>query len=125
METRKRVQGLEHPDRLTSMDDLALAFLNQGRWKEAEELGVQAMETRKRVQGLEHPDTLTSMENLAFNFWRQHQRNQAIQMMTEVAQLHREVIGSDHHSTRDSIRVLQEWQDEMEQSHVCDGQEIK
>ena len=52
METRKRVLGLEHPDTLTSMANLALTYENQGRWKEAEKLGMQAMETRKRVLGL-------------------------------------------------------------------------
>jgi len=30
------------------MGNLALTYRNQGRWKEAEELGVEVMETRKR-----------------------------------------------------------------------------
>ena len=30
--------GKEHPDTLTSMANLASIFVNQGRWKEAEEL---------------------------------------------------------------------------------------
>jgi hypothetical protein len=51
------VQGEEHPDTLTSMGNLTSTYRNQGRWKEAEELDVQAMETRKRVLGEEHPDT--------------------------------------------------------------------
>ena len=110
----KKVLGLEHPATLISMNNLALAFSDQGRWKEAEELGVQVMETRKRVLGLDHPNTLTSMNNLASNFWKQDQRNQAIQLMTEVVQLSREVIGSDHYITKTCIRTLQEWQDEIE-----------
>ena len=60
-----RVLGLEHPDTLTSMANLASTFSNQSRWKEAEELFVQVMETSSRVLGLEHPSTLTSMANLA------------------------------------------------------------
>jgi len=46
------------------MNNLALTFADQGRWKEAEELGVQVVETSKRVQGEEHPDTLTNISNL-------------------------------------------------------------
>jgi hypothetical protein len=68
METSARVLGPEHPDTLTSMSNLASTYRNQGRWKEAESLGVQVMERRKRVLGLEHPSTLTSMANLAFTW---------------------------------------------------------
>ena len=46
---------------MTSMASLALPYLKQGRWKEAEELLMQVMEARKRVLGQEHPDTLTSI----------------------------------------------------------------
>jgi pentatricopeptide repeat protein len=65
METRKRVLGLEHPDTLISMNDLASTYGKKGRWDEAEELFVQVMETHKRVLGPEHPRTLTSMNNLS------------------------------------------------------------
>ena len=65
METGKSVLGQLHPPTFTSMANLVLTYRNQGRWKEAEELGVQVMETRKRVLGQEHPDTLASMANLA------------------------------------------------------------
>ena len=36
-----RVLKEEHADMLTSMNNLALTFMNQGRWKEAEELFLQ------------------------------------------------------------------------------------
>jgi hypothetical protein len=41
METFKRELGVEHPDMLTSMGNLASTYGDQGRWKEAEELEVQ------------------------------------------------------------------------------------
>ena len=68
VDTRKKVLSQEHPDTLTSIADLAVTFLEQGRWKEAEE---QVMETRKRALGQEHPDILTSMANLAVVFFEQ------------------------------------------------------
>ena len=55
METRNRVLGPEHPETLTSMDNLASTYLNQGRWQEAEELLAQMIEIRTRVLGPEHP----------------------------------------------------------------------
>jgi len=59
LETTKRVLGQEHPDTLTTMNNLAFTYNSQGRWKEAEELQVQVIATRKLVQGKEHPDTWT------------------------------------------------------------------
>ena len=58
----KKALGPEHPSTLNSMDNLALTYWNQGRWKEAEELQVRVMETRKTVLGQEHPDTLIKHE---------------------------------------------------------------
>lgn len=57
MEARKKVPGLEHPDTLGSMANLASTYWNQGQLKEAEYLEVQDLEARKKVPGFEHPDT--------------------------------------------------------------------
>ena len=61
METMKQVLGDDHPDTLTSMENLASTYRNQGRWKEAEMLEVVVMEKTKQVLGDDHPDTLTHM----------------------------------------------------------------
>jgi hypothetical protein len=42
------------------MGNLASTYMNQGQWKEAEELQVQVLETRKRV--------LTVMTEICFRF---------------------------------------------------------
>jgi hypothetical protein len=55
METTKRVLGDEHPDTLTGMGNLASTYMNQGRWREAEELNVQV----KSIPGVRtspHPE---------------------------------------------------------------------
>lgn len=38
LETTKQKLGEKHPDTLTSMTDLALTYIDQGRWKRAEKL---------------------------------------------------------------------------------------
>ncbi|KAF2202567.1 hypothetical protein GQ43DRAFT_501381 [Delitschia confertaspora ATCC 74209] len=68
MEMRKSIFRGEHPDMLTSMGSLASILTNQGWWKEAEELEVQAIDTIKRILGEEHPDMLVSEINLIFTF---------------------------------------------------------
>ena len=109
LETRRRVLGLEHPDTLTSVDNLALMYWEQGRFKEAGELGVQTLETRRRVLGLEHPSTLAGAFNLAINFWSQDKKSQAIQLMTEVVTMLQK-IRPDDPDTLKSRGLLQRWQ---------------
>ena len=95
METEKRVLGQEHPSTLTSMANLASTFLNQGRWKEAEELFVQVMETRMRVLGREHPSTLTSMTNPATTYMSQGRRTEAKGLQIEAVNQLRTTLGED------------------------------
>jgi hypothetical protein len=82
METMERVLGEEHPDTLTSMNNLAVAYMIMGKLKlklkEAEGLQVMVMETRKRVLGEEHPATLTSMSNLASTHQNQGKLKEAL-----------------------------------------------
>ena len=51
METRKRVLGVEHPDTVSSMANLALTYRNHGRWNEAETLQEQELDAFSRVLG--------------------------------------------------------------------------
>jgi hypothetical protein len=51
MEIRKKVLGQEHPDTLTSINNLASKFRHQGRLTEAEEPFVQEIETFHWVIG--------------------------------------------------------------------------
>jgi tetratricopeptide (TPR) repeat protein len=111
METRKRVEGEEHPDTLMSMSYLADVYQNQGRRKEAEELEVQVMETRKRVLGQEHPDTLLSMRNLAFIFKSQGRRDEAITLLEKVVALLPQRLGENHPHSKMWINTLKEWRD--------------
>src|SRR5436190_12243460 len=113
METSLRVLGKEHPDTLTSMNNLASTFWNQGQWKEAEELEVQVMETRKRVLGKEHPDTLTSMNNLAFTLKGCGQIVEAIKLMEKCVELQMLALGADHPHTQSSSVSLIGWQTEI------------
>ena len=65
METRKRVLGDEHPDTLTSMNNLAFTMKELGRKMEAIKLMAECVKLRNRVLGTEHPYTLSSSIVLA------------------------------------------------------------
>lgn len=61
---REKVLGREHPDTLTSVNNLGLVLDSQGKYEEAEAMHRWALEAREEVLGREHPDTLTSLNNL-------------------------------------------------------------
>ena len=62
---QRRVLGLEHPDTLATVNNLAMFYTTQSRFDEAELLYVQGLEVSRRVLGVEHRDTLLKMHNLA------------------------------------------------------------
>jgi hypothetical protein len=94
------------------MNNLALTYRNQGRWKEMEELGVQVMQTMKRVLGDEHPDTLTSMHNFAFTLQSQARREEALALMETCFQSRQQVLGKQHYDTQLSLGTLNSWRAE-------------
>ena len=57
---QERVLGPDHPDTLTTRNNLALAYQDAGRLDEAIGLHEQTLAARERVLGADHPDTLHS-----------------------------------------------------------------
>ncbi|KAF1813614.1 HET-domain-containing protein [Eremomyces bilateralis CBS 781.70] len=106
LEMKKRLLGLEHPDTLTSMANLASTYRNQGRWDAAEELEVQVMETRKKKLGADHPHTLSSMANLASTYWNQGRWDAAEELEVQVMETRKKKLGADHPDTLSSLANL-------------------
>jgi hypothetical protein len=71
MEISKTTLGMDHPNTLSSMINLASTYWNQGRWEDAEQLDIRVMEISKTKLGVDHPDTLSSMANLASTYRNQ------------------------------------------------------
>ena len=62
---REQVLGKEHPNTLTSVNNLAACMATLGDAAGALALFRRALDSRERVLGEEHPNTLTSVNNLA------------------------------------------------------------
>ncbi|KAI9824247.1 MAG: hypothetical protein M1832_002054 [Thelocarpon impressellum] len=84
LEKCKSVLGLEHPETLNCIGNLASIYKKQGRWKEAEEPELQIMEIRKQVLGLGHHDTLNSIANLALTYKSQGRWKEAEELLVQV-----------------------------------------
>jgi Tetratricopeptide repeat len=64
--------GQEHPDTLTSMNNLAFTWKGLGRNKEALELMEECVALRTRIIGTNHPYTLSS--STVFLGWQKDSR---------------------------------------------------
>ncbi|KAK4182065.1 kinesin light chain 3, partial [Podospora australis] len=62
----KTVLGEEHPEALTSMNNLALVLNDQGKYEEAKQTQRQAFELRQRMLGSDHRSTHQSRVNKQF-----------------------------------------------------------
>ena len=98
--------GPEHPDTLTSMNNLAIVYYEQGKYAQAEALHSQTLEIRRRVLGPEHPDTLASMNNLAIVYYEQGKYAQAEALYSQTLEIQRRVLGPEHPDTLTSMNNL-------------------
>ncbi|KAI5778075.1 hypothetical protein EDC01DRAFT_675361 [Geopyxis carbonaria] len=99
-------KSIPDADNGNGLDLLALIYGNQGRWSEAEELGVKLLETRKRVLGPEHPDTLEIMKHLASAYRGQGRVEEAEELGLTVLEKRKRVLGPEHPDTLSSMSNL-------------------
>ncbi|OCL02580.1 TPR-like protein, partial [Glonium stellatum] len=100
---RKRVLGMEHPDTLTSLCNLALTLNQQCKYADAEKMGRQALYGREELLGKENPDTLISLTNLAWTLSQQAKYIEAEEMSRLAVDRCVKVLGGDHINTLRAI----------------------
>ncbi len=106
LQARERVLGEDHPDTLSSMTNLALIHLKQGRLAIAEELLVQVSKLKKQMLGEQHPDTLVSMTNLASTYQEQGRLAEAEELLIQVVKTEKQVLVKEHPDTLTSMNNL-------------------
>ncbi|EHK19758.1 uncharacterized protein TRIVIDRAFT_46904 [Trichoderma virens Gv29-8] len=99
MENLKIKLGIDHPETLRSISNLASTYRTQGQWEEAEKLDVQAVEGLKMKIGVDHPDTLISMGNLALTYVKQGRLREAEKLQLQVMEGLKRKLGVDHGDT--------------------------
>ena len=77
--------GPDHPDTLTSRNNLAAAYRTRAGPAEAIPLHERTLADRERVLGPDHPDTLTTRSNLAAAYGRRAGPAEAIPLFEQHA----------------------------------------
>ena len=99
LEVTNRLLGAEHPQTLTSANNLAMSLSNQGKYADAETIQREVLGVTKRVLGAEHPDTLTYANNLALSLLDQGKYADAETIQREVLGVRKRVLGAEHPDT--------------------------
>ncbi|MFE5594204.1 tetratricopeptide repeat protein [Streptomyces sp. NPDC056549] len=103
---RLRVLGEDHPDTLSSRNNLAYAYAAAGDLERAIPLHNQTLADRARVLGKDHPDTLTSRNNLASAYEEVGELGRAISLHEQNLTDSLRVLGEDHPNTLSSRNNL-------------------
>ena len=99
LEGREKVLGVEHPDTLASVSNLASVLQFQGKYEAAEEMSRRALEGHEKVLGVEHPETLISVGNLASVLQSQGKYEAAEEMNRRALKGREKVLGMEHPDT--------------------------
>ncbi len=106
LETRRRVQGEDHPDTLTAMRELAIVYYYLARYEEAEQFFSQSLEGRRRVLGANASATLESMNSLANLYNRLGRFPEAEPLYVAALDAQRRLLGRDHVDTLKTMNNL-------------------
>ncbi|MBH5335411.1 tetratricopeptide repeat protein [Streptomyces pactum] len=101
-----RAQGEDHPDTLTSRNNLARAYGAVGDLGRAVPLFEQTLADRVRVLGEDHPSTLTSRNNLAYGYGAVGDLGRAVPLFEQTLADRVRVLGEDHPDTLTSRNNL-------------------
>ena len=101
-----KILGDDHPQTLTSRNNLAYAYRAAGRLGEAIPLYEQVLADSVRTLGADHPYTLTSRNNLAYAYESAGRLGEAIPLYEQVLADSVRVLGDDHPHTLTSRNNL-------------------
>ena len=98
--------GEEHPDTLTSLNNLAISYGDAGDNQTALELKKKCYELCVKILGEEHPDTLRILNNLAKSYGDAGDNQTALELTKKCYELRVKNLGEEHPYTLLSLNNL-------------------
>lgn len=98
--------GHEHPNTLSSIQNLAGLYQSQGLYGDAERLFLRALAVSERVLGEEHPETIFAVNNLAVVYKSQGRYDEAAPLQLQALVISERVFGEEHPETITAVNNL-------------------
>jgi serine/threonine protein kinase/tetratricopeptide (TPR) repeat protein len=105
-QTRQAMLGPDHPDTLTSMNNLARGYDATRQFDKALPLFEETLKLRQATLSPDHPDTLSSMNNLAAGYSTAGQLDKALPLWEETLELQKAKLDPDHPDTLNTMHNL-------------------
>jgi serine/threonine-protein kinase len=99
LDLRRGMLGEDHPDTLDSMNNLAMAYHDAGRFDKAIPLLEKTLHGRRARLGEKHADTVETMNDLAVAYWQSGEVSRAIPLYEEALASMRATLGEHHNDT--------------------------
>ena len=106
VDLRRQLLGQANADTLTSMDELAMLYMDQGEYSKAEKLCTAVLDGRRHLLGETHRDTLLSLANLSEILESQGRFPEAETLDREVLEKRTKSLGPDDPETLTSMNNL-------------------
>jgi CHAT domain-containing protein len=106
VQTREKLLGKMHPDYATSLDTLAMLYLEMAEYAKAEPLFKQACDICKRALGPGHPDYAESLNNLAEVYRRMGLYAEALPLHEQARDIRKEAFGEEDPAYAQSLNNL-------------------
>ena len=103
LDRRNGILGVEHPDTINAMENLATTYGSLGKYREAEKLEIQVLDARNRILGEEHLDTINAMGNLVKTYGSLGKYREAEKLEIQVLDARNRIFGVEH---PDTIRAM-------------------
>jgi tetratricopeptide (TPR) repeat protein len=100
------VLGGQHPNTLMSMNNLAVAYLSEGKYAQAEPLYTTIADSQRHILGETHPSTLLSLNNLAALYRYERKYGPAEALYKSALDGRRQVLGAENPDTLVSMNDL-------------------
>ncbi len=98
--------GPDHPDTLTSMNNLAQAYQDAGKLDKALPLLEETLALMKTKLGPDHPETLISMASLAAGYWSMKRLDKSVPLFEDVLKRQEAKLGRQHPDTQLTLANL-------------------
>ncbi|MBN2267202.1 MAG: tetratricopeptide repeat protein, partial [Candidatus Babeliaceae bacterium] len=102
----RKSAGKEHPNTVTSMNNLAVLLEKTGHYGEAEAIARSVLDINQHLWGNEHPITATSMNNLAAVLERTGRYDEAESLIRSALHIRQRIFGDEHPDTATCINNL-------------------
>ncbi len=95
LEIRRAMSDSDTMDTASSVNNLGVLILLQGRHDEALPVLQEAVDISRRAGGDQHPELARALENLGNVYYRKREFDRTLELLDEVMSMRREVLGDD------------------------------